>query len=279
MGGGRDFATGKLIYIRRNGIYERRDENPVNHRNKDKDVPATLKNFDGNVNTGKDYYDRLLDIEKRTIQEGLDFIQAYIDKSDFRIRVSNRAMTGILNTGEIQNQMQVGTSNGMYDPDERKEISMRLFDHDGNLEDYEYEKYGYLSDGQADVADWYGDFDIVLKKNNVINRTTMTLGDSLDYDIRYPSFVTNPQWVSGGRYYLEDALDFRNKAERLYQTGRFEDNYDGYAELQFHGRLTLADIDHISMPKSWKYNPPSDQQDVIAKIKNAGIKITYDAHD
>ena len=91
--------------------------------------------------------------------------------------------------------------------------------------------------------------------------------------------MTNPQWVSCGRYYLEDALDFRNKAERLYQTGRFEDDYDGYAELQFHGRLTLADIDHISMPKSWKYNPPSDQQDVIAKLKNAVIKITYDAHD
>ena len=33
MGGGRDFETGKSIYIRRNGVYERKDGKPVNHRN------------------------------------------------------------------------------------------------------------------------------------------------------------------------------------------------------------------------------------------------------
>ena len=277
MGGGRDFITGQSIYIRRNGIYERRDGKPVNHRNK-KEIPATLKNFDGNVNKGRNYYDRFTDEEKKDIQAGLDAIQKYINKSDFRVRVSKFAMEGILDSGEIWNQMQTGTSDGMYDPDERRDISQRLFGHDGNLADEEYEKYGYLSDGQTDAAYWYGDFDIVLKKNSVIDRTTMTLGDSLDYDARYPSFISNPQWVSSGSGFYMDPAEFRDKAENLLRTGKFYNDYDGYLELQFHGKLTLNDISHISMPRSWEY-PSANELNIIRRIQEAGIPIKYDAHD
>ena len=281
MGGGRDFATGQSIYIRRNGIYYRRDGKEVKHRGgakeKEKEIPATLKNFNGNTNVGQSQYEDMSEAEKREIQEGLKAIREYIDKGDFRIRVTKRAMNGILDSGEIMNQMQVGDSRGYYDPDERRYISQRLFGHDGNLANEEYEKYGYLSDGQTDAAYWYGDFDIVLKKDALMDRTTMTLGDSLDYNVEYPSFVSNPQWISSGRGKYADPGYFNEKAHNLLLTGKFEDDYDGYLELQFHGKLTTNEIDHISMKESWKNDPPAGMRDIIEKIENTGIKIKYDA--
>ncbi|MBQ6503115.1 MAG: hypothetical protein IJI57_04280 [Flexilinea sp.] len=277
MGGGRDFSTGRSIYIRRNGVYIRRDGKEINHRNNK--VPATLRKFNGNVKLAAEQYDELSESQKRDIDAGLAAIREYINKGDFRIRVTNRAMNGILDSGEIWNQMQAGRSGGYYDPDERRDISQRLFDHDGGLADEEYEKYGYLSDGQTDAAEWYGDFDIVLKKDVMMDRTTMTLGDSLDYKAYYPSFVNNPQWVSSGDKFWADPKDFKRKSKTLLKTGKFEDSGDGYLELQFHGKVTTNEISHISMPKSWKNNTPSELLDTIQRLKDAGIRIQYDAHD
>lgn len=291
MGGGRDFATGTSIYIRRGGVYYRRDGSPVNYRKKEEEpetetgsknnqnVPASLKNFTGNTERAKRLYDSLSPEEREAVDAGMKAIQAYIDKSDMRIRVTKRAMLGILSSGEVWNQMQSGTSRGAYDPEERRRLSKKMFGHDGDLEDAEYEKYGYLSDGQTDAADWYGDFDIILKKNEMLPRTTMSLGDTLDYSVDYPSFLSNPQFISSGEGMRTDAYRFQRRAEHLLRTGKYYDSGDGYAELQFHGSVTLADIDHISMPRGWKDNPPSYQRETIRALEDAGFKITYDAHD
>ena len=280
MGGGRDFLTGQSIYIRKDGMYVRRDGKPVNRK-----TPSSLKNFTGNVNLANEQYGYASESAKAMINEGLENIREYINKSDFRIRVTNRAMNGILDSGEIKNQMQVGSSGGAYNPEMRKELSRRMFDHDGNLEDADYEKYGYLSDGSTDAAYFYGDYDIVLKKDRMMDRTTMTLGDSLDYDVIYPSFVNNPQFISNGdglRTRIDRfAEDFLDKSRDLLNTGMFEDSYDGYAELQFHGKVTINDIDHISMPRSWA-DPDNRSYNVdliIGRLNDRGIKVTFDAHD
>ncbi len=277
MGGGRDFATGKSIYVRRDGRYYRRDGKEMKHRGKD--VPATLKKFNGNVHVGDSRYNGMSESEKQDIQAGIAAIQEYINKSDFRIRVTPKAMRGILDSGEVWNQMQTGTSKGMYDPDERRDISRRLFGHDGNLADEEYEKYGYLSDGQPEVAYWYGDFDIVLKKDALMDRTTITFGDSLDFDVRYPSYVNNPRWVSSGEGMYATPKEFRERAERLLQYGKFYPGGDGYAELQFHGKVTVNDISHISMPRSWEFSKTIEQRRIVNRLEKEGIEIRYDAHD
>lgn len=280
MGGGRDFLTGQSIYIRRNGIYLRRDGKPINRKK-----PASLKNFTGNVDLANKHYGYASEESKAMIDEGLENIRKYIEKSDFRIRVTQSAMRGILESGEIKNQLQVGSSGGAYDPDMRRDISQRMFNHDGNLADEDYEKYGYLSDGETNAAYWYGDFDIVLKKDRMMDKTTMTLGDSLDYNVRYPSFVSNPQFISNGdglRTRLDGWADeFLDKSRNLLKYGKFEDSTDGYAELQFHGKVTLKDIDHISMPRKYKdpNNRTSGINNIIVSLMYRGIKVTYDGHD
>ena len=59
-------------------------------------------------------------------------------------------------------------------------------------------------------------------------------------------------------------------AKQLLKTGRAW----GYAELQYHGNVTLDDIDHISVPKFWRGNP--SHTEAIRAIESYGIKITYD---
>lgn len=278
MGGGRD-KSGVAIYRRRNGVYERLDGRPIKHRNRNNEKPATLKNFDGNVEWAKSWYDERSEREKRFIDEGIAAIKEYIQKAEFRIRVSETAMQGILNSGEIWNQLQVGTSNGAYDPERRRDISDLMFRHDGDLEDADYEKYGYLSDGTTDAADWYGDFDIVLKKDRMMDRTTITYGDSLDFDAICPSFVSNPQFISSGDRMHGDAYDFMQRAKNLRDTGKFYDRGDGYAELQYHGKVTLNDIEYISLPKSWENGVPSRFANIVERLLDEGFKIKFNNHE
>ena len=211
----------------------------------------------------------------------MEVFRGIVNENEFRIRVSESVLPLIFESGDIKSQIETGTSNGMNDIDERKRISKVMFQHDGDLADDEYEKYGYLDNGtHEDMAWWYGDLDIVLKKDNLMNRTTFTLGDSLDYLTETPSFINNPLFTASGINQAKNearAEWFLEHMNSLKTDGRYLDDDDGYAELQYHGKVTVKDIEYISLPSDWENNPV--HKPIVDLITDNGFKIKYNNHN
>lgn len=288
MGGGRDKA-GTAIYRRRNGVYERIDGKPINHRFKavaitDKmeisELPKTLQKFDGHKKVSEDIRNNSLKFAQRFIDEGLSDIQSAIAKFEFRKRVPESVVSQILSSGRIKNFLETHTTMGDDSVEDRIEASKVMFQYDDELEPREFENFGYLGDGNSVAADDYGDLDIVFKKDAMMDKTTITYGDSLLGKLA-PSFVSNPGIASlfgYGKYAggipnqvtVKQAKQFAQDARKLLRTGKAWQ----YAELQFHGDLPISNIDHFSVPSFWKDNPSHEA--TIREIEASGFKITYD---
>ena len=149
----------------------------------------------------------------------------------------------------------------------------------------EFEKYGYLADKNTERdfrlsgTKHYGDVMIKFKRDNVFGRTTFTADDSLlpalDFDL-VPSRLSSPSWtslrqdtISRGDRTVLNAL--RSAYEgKVGPLGYCGDTDSPYIELQFHGELTLDDIEEVVFrPKRYG----SDVKDPLKKMMNdLGIK-------
>ena len=253
--------------------YLREKNNPVNT-----ELPKLLKNFTGHIEKSKNLRDNSPVDAQKLIDRGEEYLRKAVEKLEFRRRIKESTVAKILSSGRIMNQFETGTSMGAEDLDARDYFSRTAFEYDGDLTPADYEKYGYLGSPDSVSAASYGNLDIVFKKDTMVSRTTMTLGDSL-YDVLYPSWVSNPriiskysaEWGEPDRITEGEARYFYEQAKQLYDTGSY--GYQ-YAELQFHGDVTLNDIDHFSVPKTWKNNP--SHAATIQQIESAGFKVTYD---
>lgn len=252
---------------------EQRENNITN-------IPKSLKYFDGHTETSTFIRKKSSAVAQKYIDEGIEYIRKAIEKHEFRTRIRESDVRKILESGRLKNQLETHTTMGADAPEDRMEMSMRVFQHDGNLKPEEYEKYGYLGNGETVAAWMYGNLDIVLKKDVMMDRTTITYGDSL-YANKMASRVTDPGIASmfgmsdeyrlGIGMTVDEAEAFSRNAKKLYDTGRAW----GYAELQYHGTLSLSEVvDHFSVPKTWKNNPAHEA--TIREIESAGFKVTYD---
>lgn len=253
--------------------YLREKNNPVNT-----ELPKLLQNFTGHVEKSKNLRDNSPVEAQELIDRGEEYLRRAVEKLEFRRRINESTVKKILSSGRIMNQFETKTSMGAEDLDARDYFTRTAFQYDGALAPSDYEKYGYLGSPDSVSAASYGDLDIVFKKDTMIDRTTMTLGDSL-YDVLYPSWVSNPhviskygaEWEAPDRLTVNQARTFYVDAKNLYETGSFGWQY---AELQFHGEVTLNDIDHFSVPKTWRNNPSHEA--TIQQIQSAGFTVTYD---
>lgn len=243
------------------------------------EVPKSLRTFDGHDNLSKKIYENSPKEARENIDAALENIRQAIEKHEFRRRINESTVEKILKSGRIMNQIEAHTTMGYYSPDERMAMSKEVFQHDDSLKPADYEKYGYLGNGESVAASTYGDLDIVFKKDRLMDRTTITYGDSL-FERLAASRVTNPgiasmygedTWRAYGDKMDEfDSQIFRSQSRTLLDTGRAW----GYAELQYHGDVTLDDIDHFSVPTYWENNPAHER--TIKLIESYGIKVTYD---
>jgi hypothetical protein len=191
------------------------------------------------------------------------------ENSDFGMGVDVISRNGVEVLDDIlnsyfKNQIETGTSNGMFKPNLRKEASKTLFGTDiAKAKPADYEKYGYLMDRnilknytQNKGAGQYGAVQIRFRKDKVT--TTFTMADSLDNKGHLmPSLTSGPKLSSFGDvneatnlfYDILDgtpiktgsASDFTNKYAR------------GYIELQYHGKLGVDAIESIFIPHSELY--------------------------
>lgn len=187
-----------------------------------------------------------------------------LDGKPIAVRVTPKALKGILAEGRIKTQFETNRSNGELDPKWRARVEERWFGLQKDSDPKQRPIYGYVAvDGvrsvsgdaktagqDGNVLDQYGGIQVVLK-DGVKDRTTVTWGDSLtipDYTIPEP--LNNPTWRSYalptggiGNGALKD-LD-RDVNSQLWR----ERNY---VEAQIHGGVSSSDIAEVVLPKADK---------------------------
>lgn len=194
-------------------------------------------------------------------------------QNSFQIRVPNcDIMKRIISSGRFKTQMEsVQSFGGVNDVEQRKAFTRRKFGVDGDtLPADMYEIYGYLSHGDlveetnpnslvGQGVGQYGQVIVKLKKERLRNRTTAVIGDSLTginssnaalqdrMDLQSVNGLQKQNVIVNAYRYLrakkagEDVSEFLNYEKAL---SSFEVSY---TELQFHGQVTLDDIESVTL--------------------------------
>lgn len=214
-----------------------------------------------------------------------DYLKTLVEKNlHMQIRVPNCEILGaILETGRFMTQIETGTTKGSKDVDGRKKLAKEKFGIDpATFPDRDYEVYGYLSDGdhvrEGKFADssrrspaddnhlgWvgsYGQIIVKLKAKRMLTRTTISFGDSLDTEENSsPALLDNPDVMcvrqADRHSAYEQAYEWHKKkmagdergAAELEGLNAFMGHMENssYVELQFHGGVTLEDIESVTL--------------------------------
>ncbi len=210
------------------------------------------------------------------------FLSELVEESNFYLRVTPTALKSIIKDNKIKSVFEIGGGVTVGGKEVRK-ISVEELYHT-KIEKIPIEqlpKYGYLGNKSklieftlnADMTFQYGSVILTLKRENLINRTTMTIGDSInfgDYFYKMPTFVLNPKIVALKGKLIKE----KNRQKGLITQRPFEDylnyfyqliktkqitpktqfklseffNGSGFEffELQYHGEIVLdKDIERI----------------------------------
>lgn len=254
-------------------------------------VPKTLENIDDNA--AKYIEKTVTEANAKKVETITDNLSDAIDSASLKIRVKDKeAMESILEEGRFKSQFETGKSSGEYDLDIRKQATQRLFGADTDaLVNKDYEIYGYLWDdakgidsgyvyGQSKAAS-YGRITVTLK-DDLRERTTMTIGDSL-----MPSMNNNiaasrldkiTKCWSDSYGNIENDLYKIQKANmstlRLNDLNIF--NNADYVEAQFHGGVATKDIAYVVVDASKSGSNYLDEyKNIIRLCKEKDIDIGF----
>lgn len=246
-------------------------------------LPKTLENF---ANHAEEWEKTSLpdSLREEHIQLLDEAIRDVIENNDYSMRLTPTALKAVLADGKFKNQMEVGESRGLYDPYTRKVASQKLFGIDADaLESADFEKYGYMDSkdkakalNNPSVAG-YGGVLATFKRVKVANRTTFTVGDSLDGVLGMrqnliAASTQNPRANGIEGYELRKfaATPARNRQTLPKDAQEFAEHFRGeYFEIQYHGELTLDDVESITVSKR-TYERHSATLD---KLKDLGIDL------
>lgn len=152
-------------------------------------VPGSLRQFAQHQNVYRQQLEKLPYYNMVSpIIEG--FLRKIIDEGAFYTRVHVSALGDILETGRIKSVMETGRGATAGGKDTRKAVTEALFGcRAGKLTPAEFPKYGFLSQADAhkdlllNAAMWcqYGDVSIQLKKERLMHRTTLCVGNSVNF--------------------------------------------------------------------------------------------------
>ncbi len=118
------------------------------------------------------------------------FLRQAVARGAFYLRVHVSALDAILQSRSIKSMMETGSGATNGGKQTRQEVTEALFGcNAAELQPEEYPKYGFLSQSDA-VKDlyvnggmWcqYGDVSIQLKKERLMHRTTLCVGNSVNF--------------------------------------------------------------------------------------------------
>lgn len=208
------------------------------------------------------------------------------------MRRGGHGLRNIFSSGRFKNQLETIESAGLYDPEGRRVLSDEYFYGNRLVTDTDREKYGYLKRPKKlradDDVDFYGEYDIRFVPG-VRKRMTVTNGDSFDnwrsghvfhstpivpddpetyinwvaapenFDVEFDG---NPKWADEEMFgkVLDDLKTYKRPTHRFR-------NAD-YIEAQYHGPLTLDDIESIT--PAWT---PGSGDDILTQADEYGFKV------
>lgn len=234
-----------------------------------------------------------------------NFLKEVVAKSDFSMAVKLNSMNRILDDDVFQSNVErfwnmMGDSEYNEQYINRRYATPEFFQIDvSELEGKDYEKYGYLSckDKRQDVSDtdeilqYYGNVIVNFKKENLIHRTTVTVGDSLNMRHRFgknsvtPTLTNDPRFVCISGYpkcYTDILLDLIKSgkllsdhpnlvSKRKYSDHGYDLSYFSYFELQFHGELRFSrDVESVDILRT-KQDDWKEQDDLKSRIESLGV--------
>ena len=259
----------------------------------------TLSDFqehvDGVMDSFAEDYNDVFGLDADQLVEAQKNLTEIFNGAEFCMNVNTENLENML-VDHIKNQLETGSSDGYYNPNKRRNISHKLFGHNGDMEDEDYEKYGYLAD-YADFETTLGDSGphygsdgyghkccLVFDRDKVADRTTYTVADSLDNwgGRTVPGAVDTNCSIEGLSYDLISNLAEMLAEGRVYSISDIiYETCTSYVEAQYHGRLGASDLssirfrdvdDAISDISEWS----SEMADII---RENGISIGwYDAY-
>lgn len=276
--------------------------------NPNDDVPRThteksLGNFDTHRMEAIEgsFIERLSEPEK---QETADMLTEVFDKGAYRVARSPDSFGGIIENG-YKSQIETGTGGrgAFLSKTARKNVSNKMYGH-GGLADNEYEKCGYLGfedeaeDYEDDAHPFYGDITYTFKKDRMKDRVTYTFGDSLnrDHALRSAGYGgSNPTIEGMSALYDDDDVRRILETYKSYKRGdisyseMFKEIREGasnnYIELQYHGPVTVEDIEKVSfqnerdLKSAFSQMSSSQRKRVIKKLKDNGVGLIYRTSD
>ena len=226
------------------------------------------------------------------LQSGIKYL---LENNEFCINFDAKNLASILRKGFL-NQIQTATdpeihtkTHGMYSPAKRKTASQKMFGTPKGTKAEDYEKYGYLGNPLAsdakEYASHYGQCTVILKKDRMKERTTYTYHDSLGSGYSGAAIPgkdgDSPSWEGAsyegiGTYgaYAGKPSDMMKQVmaapDKKTSLSEIIDSW-GYLELQYHGEVTMSDVDTIIFrsPADYSYVTP----DVQEALDALGIKV------
>lgn len=198
---------------------------------------------------------------------------------DFGMDIRSEYLENVIAEG-FKNQFQTHTSQGALDFSSRRQATEQLFGSDiRRMRPADFERYGYLvsRDVSAYNSSGYGDTTVRFKRDRVIERLTYTTDDSL-----YPASI---QEAIAGKVSTNSIagiwLDGMSGSELLRRVQNSEGSvgnvrdwlrgvtHGAYLELQYHGPLTIDDVESIN----FKNSPPT--QELLRKLRAKGVTVYY----
>lgn len=177
----------------------------------------------------------------------LETFKRLYPKEEFIVRIPDAALAAFLEDG-------VYRASGEVDPGNRRIDEPLIFDLKKDTPIKAHPVYGMMyTKAELENTDFnptkygkrYGQNVIVLKKSNVEDRTTFTLGDSLNNTRNTkPSLVEDPKIYSFGTFTskekFQNATNLTSLSAKRFVT-------DQYAEIQIRGGFSLSDVEYIRL--------------------------------
>ena len=221
---------------------------------------------------------RLKELEDELI-ENLDPIAKKWKPS---MRRRSRGIRDIMESGRFKNQFETESSGGLLDGNKRLMISDDYFNDPEPGNNFAREKYGFLKRPKKygyDDVNWYGDYEVTFKPA-VRKRMTFTNGDSLNqWDVaKYSPQSSTPIVPGVPETYINwagqpvddvsavdrDGLRLVNVLDDLKFYHRPTFGKDNYVEAQYHGPLTINDVEGVRFP-TWKLTPENSDHRLFMK--------------
>jgi len=210
------------------------------------------------------------------------YTQETIQDATFAMRLPPSALADVIDgtngpAGQFLNQHQVGESRGYFDPSTRVAVEGRQGVPEG-VSPYVRPKYGYLegTEWRDDEAAFfhYGSVRVRFKEQ-VAERATLTFGDTLNGGLPAVRFLDVLDGTVSAERLVASTSTNGSSATAMYLKDAGYKN--DYAEVQYHGRLGLQDVDEVLFTGNTRqsYGDSTKANQVVQALRDRGITVKH----